>query len=548
MTNVLGIHHVSTVAGDPQRNLDFFAGLLGLRLVKRTVNFDDPETYHLYYGDEVGTPGCIMTFFPWPGARPGRQGPGEVAITSFSVLPSALGFWLERFVRYGVRHETLQVRGSGADVERVLAFRDHDGAMYELVGHAAAETRPAWLHAPGVPARHAIHGFHAVTLWVEQGAETERVLVDLLGFRFASEHETTRRYVVGDGGPSRIVDVRSIGGFMRGAKGAGIVHHVAFEVADDATELALRERVIGAGLHPTEVRDRNYFRSVYFREPGGVLYELATTRPGFTVDEPVESLGSALKLPPQFEPERARIEAVLPPIHLPAPTTASDFFTHMTGPEDVSGDALGFVHRYLPPTTHAERAASTTLLMLHGTGGDEDDLIPLGRSLLPGAGILSPRGKVLEGGAPRFFRRIRPGVFDLEDLARQTDALAAFIDGAATTYRLDRDRIIAVGFSNGANIAASLLLKRGAHVRGAVLLSPMLPFEPDALPDLSSVSVFIGAGEHDPMAPRETVARLESVLREAGADVTMHWTKGGHAITKEELAAAQEWMTGVAVS
>jgi predicted esterase len=213
-----------------------------------------------------------------------------------------------------------------------------------------------------------------------------------------------------------------------------------------------------------------------------------------------------------------------------------------------SPDALGFVHRYLPPTTHAERAAHTTLLMLHGTGGDEDDLIPLGRSLLPGAGILSPRGKVLEGGAPRFFRRIRPGVFDLEDLARQTDALAAFIDGAATTYRLDRDRIIAVGFSNGANIAASLLLKRGAHVRGAVLLSPMLPFEPDALPDLSSVSVFIGAGEHDPMAPRETVARLESVLREAGADVTMHWTKGGHAITKEELAAAQEWMTGVAVS
>jgi predicted esterase/catechol 2,3-dioxygenase-like lactoylglutathione lyase family enzyme len=548
VTNVLGIHHVSTVASDPQRNLDFFAGFLGLRLVKRTVNFDDPETYHLYYGDEIGTPGCIMTFFPWAGASPGRQGPGEVAVTSFSVLPSALGFWLERFVRHGVRHEALVTRGSGAELERVLAFRDHDGAMYELVGHPAAGARPAWTHAPGVPAEHAIHGFHSVTLWVEQGEATERVLVDLLGFRFASQHETTRRYVTGDGGPSRIVDVRSIGGFMRGAKGAGIVHHVAFEVADDASELALRERVIGAGLHPTEVKDRNYFRSVYFREPGGVLYELATSQPGFTVDEPVESLGTALKLPPPLESQRARIEAVLPPIHLPIPATASDFFTHMTGPEDVSGDALGFVHRYLPPTTRAERAAHTTLLMLHGTGGDEDDLIPLGRSLLPGAGILSPRGNVLEGGAPRFFRRIAPGVFDLDDLARQTDALATFVDAAATTYHLDRERIIAVGFSNGSNIAASLLLRRGAHLRGAVLLSPMLPFEPDRVPDLSGVSVFIGAGERDPMASRATVERLETVLREAGADVTMHWTSGGHAITKEELAAAQEWMAVLTVS
>ena len=212
-------------------------------------------------------------------------------------------------------------------------------------------------------------------------------------------------------------------------------------------------------------------------------------------------------LPPQFESHRAEIEAVLPPIHLPAPATASDFFTHMTGPEDVSGDALGFVHRYLPPTTHAERAAHTTLLLLHGTGGDEDDLIPLGRSLLPGAGILSPRGKVLEGGAPRFFRRISPGKFDLEDLARQTEALASFVDAAATTYRLDRDRIVAVGFSNGANIAASLLLRRGAHLRGAVLLSPMLPFEPDALPSLSGVSVFIGAGR----------ARSDGLTRDGGA-------------------------------
>jgi phospholipase/carboxylesterase/glyoxalase family protein len=214
----------------------------------------------------------------------------------------------------------------------------------------------------------------------------------------------------------------------------------------------------------------------------------------------------------------------------------------MTGPEDVSGDALGFVHRYLPPAAGAESAGGTTLLLLHGTGGDEEDLIPLGRSLLPGAGLLSPRGKVLEGGAPRFFRRLAPGVFDLEDLALRTDELAEFIDAAAKTYRLDRNRIVAAGFSNGANIAASLLLRRGAVVRGAVLLSPMLPFEPDALPDLSATSVFIGAGERDPMASRDTVERLASALTDAGASVTTHWTPGGHTITKEELDAARGWI------
>jgi predicted esterase/catechol 2,3-dioxygenase-like lactoylglutathione lyase family enzyme len=381
-----------------------------------------------------------------------------------------------------------------------------------------------------------------VTLWVEDGEPTERVLVDTLGFRATSERETTKRYVADEGGPGRIVDVRTVGGFMRGAKGAGIVHHVAFEVSDDQAELEVREQVIAAGLHPTEVIDRNYFHSVYFREPGGVLYELATTPPGFTVDEPVEHLGERLMLPAQYEPNRAQIEAVLPPIHLPAPARASEFFATMTGPEDVSGDALGFVHRYLPPAAGAESDGSTTLLMLHGTGGDEEDLIPLGRSLLPGAGILSPRGKVLEGGAPRFFRRLAPGVFDLKDLALRTDELAEFIDAAAKTYGLDRSRIVAAGFSNGANIAASLLLRRGAVVRGAVLLSPMLPFAPDALPDLSATSVFIGAGERDPMASRETVEALATALEDAGAKVTTHWTPVGHTVTKEELDAAREWL------
>jgi glyoxalase family protein len=317
MSGVLGIHHVTAIASDPQRNLDFYAGLLGLRLVKRTVNFDDPGTYHFYFGDEVGSPGSLMTFFPWPGARPGRPGTGQVAVTSFAVVPSALGFWVERLIRHGIAYQGPSKRGAGAEAETVIAFRDADGLMVEIVAHAGAEARGAWGGAPGIAREQALRGLHAVTLWADKGEATERVLVDRLGFRPLREEETTRRYAVGEGGPGALVDVRSIGGFGRGAGGAGTVHHVAWSVADDATQLTVRRDVQEAGLSPTPVIDRSYFHSVYFREPGGVLFELATLPPGFLVDEPVEHLGERLMLPPNLEVDRAEIEASLPSIHLP---------------------------------------------------------------------------------------------------------------------------------------------------------------------------------------------------------------------------------------
>jgi predicted esterase/catechol 2,3-dioxygenase-like lactoylglutathione lyase family enzyme len=538
MGHVLGIHHVTAIASDPQRNLDFYAGVLGLRLVKRTVNFDDPQTYHLYYGDEVGHPGTIMTFFPWPGARRGRQGVGQVAVTSFAVVPAALGFWVERLVRHGIDHVGPTKRGD----ERVVAFKDPDEMMVEIVAHEGAEARPGWDGAPGITGEQSIRGFHTVTLWVERFEATERVLTETLGFRTEREDGSTRRFAVGDGGPGQLVDVREVGGFLPGTSGAGTVHHVAWAVATDADELSVRERVAGAGLQPTPVIDRFYFHSVYFREPGGVLFELATNPPGFATDEPVERLGERLMLPPQYEPHRAEIEAVLPAIHLPVPASATSMFANTTGPEDVSGDALGFVHRYIPPTAGAERAGSTTLVLLHGTGGDEDDLVPLGRSLLPGAGILSPRGQVLEGGAARFFRRHAEGVFDQEDLARRTVDLGSFIEAAVKSYELDPEGLVAVGFSNGANIASSLLLRRPGLLRGAALFSPMVPFEPDLLPDLAGTSVFIGAGREDPIAPARQVERLAQIFEQAGAKVTLHWSKGGHEIARDEVDAAREWI------
>ena len=326
MTRVLGIHHVTAIASDPQRNLDFYTGVLGLRLVKRTVNFDDPGTYHLYFGDETGHPGTIMTFFPWPGAPRGRQGAGQVGVTSFSISPSSLGFWLERLLRLGLKHAGPSKRGHGAKAEQVLAFQDPDGLLLELVAGPGIENPSAWSPSSDLPAEHAIRGFHSVTLWVEEADPTERVLVDTLGYEPLGEDWGSPRFAVRGGGPGPFVNVRAIGGFPRGHTGAGTVHHVAWRVADDAVQLTMRSQVIAAGLSPTEVIDRNYFHSVYFGEPGGILFELATDPPGFAIDEPVTRLGEELKLPPQYEPSRQEIEAALPPIHLRKPGSAPSFF------------------------------------------------------------------------------------------------------------------------------------------------------------------------------------------------------------------------------
>ncbi|HEY6867766.1 MAG TPA: VOC family protein, partial [Candidatus Eisenbacteria bacterium] len=538
VNGVLGLHHVTAIAGDPQRNLDFYAGLLGLRLVKRTVNFDDPQTYHFYFGDGTGTPGSLLTFFPWPGARAGRVGAGQVAVTSFAIRPDAVGFWSDRLAAHGIALEGPRPRrpGDGAE-EVVLAFRDPDGLGLELVAHPAAAARPAWGEAPGIPAEHALHGLHAVTLWETGYPETERLLLGTLGFRPIAEHGDARRYAAGDGGPGRLVDVRATGAIARGAGGAGTVHHVAWRVADDPAQVDLRSRLVAAGQHPTPVIDRQYFHSVYFREPGGVLFEIATDPPGFAIDEPAERLGERLMLPPQFEPGRAAIEAILPPIHLPEARRAS-----ADGPAGGSARALGFVHRFEPPAEGARGAGGPALLLLHGTGGDENDLVPLGRALLPGAALLSPRGQVLEQGMPRFFRRLAEGVFDQEDLARRTDELAGFVTAAAAAYGLERERVIAVGFSNGANIAASVLLRHPGLLRAAVLLSPMTPFEPETVPNLEGTRVFVGAGRLDPVARPAQAERLAEILRRAGAEVTLHWTPGGHAVTEDEVEAARRWI------
>jgi len=314
-----GIHHVTAIASDPQKNLDFYAGVLGMRLVKRTVNFDDPTTYHFYFGDAEGNPGSILTFFPWPGSRRGRQGAGQVAVTAFSILPGSVGFWIERFIKQRVEFEHPKTR---FDDERVIAFKDPDGFMGELVAHPGAEAGPPG-RGPVVPPEHSIRGIYSVTLWQESCDLTGKLLVDSLGFEPLREQASIFRYGAKGKGPASIVDLRCVPGLWTGSMGAGTVHHVAFRAPDDAAQLAVRNELVNQGFNVTPQIDRDYFRSIYFREPGGVLFEVATDPPGFTVDEPPEKLGQSLQLPKWLESRRFEIEALLPnirpPMEIPGP-------------------------------------------------------------------------------------------------------------------------------------------------------------------------------------------------------------------------------------
>jgi glyoxalase family protein len=304
-----GIHHVTAISGRADRNLDFFTRTLGLRLVKKTVNFDDPGTYHLYYGDEQGQPGTILTFFPWEHAAAGQLGVGETQETAFRIPAASVGFWTHRLVEKGVPHALERRFG-----ESVLTFTDPDGMRFALVGVAGAATEKGW-DGGGIPSEHAIRGFHGVTLLLNTAAPTAAILTDVFGFREVAREGALARYR-GDAPLGGHVDLREAGDFPRGRMGRGSVHHIAFRAVDDAMQAAMAKKLVADhGMHPTDQKDRNYFRSIYFREPNGILFEIATDQPGFAVDEPASVLGRALMLPRFLEPRRAEIEAKLPPLH-----------------------------------------------------------------------------------------------------------------------------------------------------------------------------------------------------------------------------------------
>ncbi len=315
---VQGLHHITVMASDPQRNIDFYTQVLGQRMVKTTVNFDDPGTYHLYYGDEVGTPGTIMTFFPWLHAMRGEVGNGETTAVAYGISEDSLEYWQTRLHEHEVDFETITRFGSDG-----LSFADPDGLRLELITQEGADV-PHWTNSP-VPQEHALTGFHGVTLWLSSKDATEDLLLNHLGFSKVGEEddaEGKRTRYEGDadsdsGGVGLFIDVVERPGKFSGRSGAGTVHHIALRTRNDTEQQAYLDYLREQGQHVTPVQDRQYFHSIYFHEPGGVLFEIATDAPGFPDDEAVERLGSELKLPEWLEPHRAQIEAKLPEIRNP---------------------------------------------------------------------------------------------------------------------------------------------------------------------------------------------------------------------------------------
>lgn len=306
---ITGIHHITAISGNPQANIDFYTGILGLRLVKKTINFDSPDVYHFYFGDELGSPGTVFTTFPFTGARRGMKGTGELTYTAFSIPVNSLEYWTERLKKFNFPVSDVQTRFG----DRLIRFEDHDGMGIELIANDQ-DDRKGWTYGQ-IPLEHSIRGFYGATLNLRSKEATAKLLTKHMNYRFIEEENGRFRYgTAGKAGDIVDILVNPIGN--RGHQSAGTVHHIAFRTANTSTQLEIQQILLKNGYQVTEVKDRNYFMSIYFREPGGVLFEIATDEPGFAIDEDEAHLGELLKLPDWAEQSRDQIEKALPPVTL----------------------------------------------------------------------------------------------------------------------------------------------------------------------------------------------------------------------------------------
>lgn len=304
---ILGLHHITAIAGEAQRNYDFYSRIIGLRLVKKTVNFDDPGTYHFYFGNEGGSPGTILTFFPWTRVKKGTNGTGMATHIGYAVPADSLAFWKERFVQFNVRHGEIAERFG----EQYLPFEDPDGLQLAMIAPAKPDSRQPW-QTKEVTADVATRGFHTVTLTLKDHEPTARILTDVFGYNLLKQEGGYYRFATDAVENAAMVDLLKDANGSPGHVAGGTNHHVAFRVKNEEVLMQFHSKIEAMGLHITPKIDRNYFFSLYFREPGGVLFEIATDNPGFDVDEAPSELGMNLKLPPQYEPQRKKIETILP--------------------------------------------------------------------------------------------------------------------------------------------------------------------------------------------------------------------------------------------
>lgn len=475
MTPITGIHHITAVSGSAHQNYRFYTEVLGLKMVKKTVNYDDPATYHLYYGNASAEPGTLLTFFPWEGSRKGSPGAGQVGRIYLKTSPASLDSWRQRLDRFQVAW----VEGPYG-----LEFEDDEGLLLGIAQSSEAGEG----------------GFWGVELPVVHPRAMAAQLESLGASRLEGNHYQL-------GGHHLLVTARD----QPAISGAGTVHHIAFRLPDEESHRQWQAHARQQGWGATPVIDRNYFKAFYFRTEPGILFEVSSDTPGFTVDEPLEKLGQRLQLPPQYEAHRPQIES-----RLPALEQAYRFLREDASPQD-------------------------WLLALHGTGGDEHDLLPLARRVSPSRSRLSLRGNVSEQGSARFFRRLAPGVLDEADILRRVDQMNRFL----ASQLPESAHVLGLGYSNGANLLAAMLLLRPHRLQGAALLRPMLPLEPEALPDLAGKPILILRGSNDSLIPASSTDRCIELFRQSGADLEVHTLDTGHALGRKDEELLAQWFSGL---
>ena len=497
-----GIHHVTAITRDVQRNVDFYMGFLGLKLIKQTGGFEDAEQLHLLYGDAAGTPGSLITFLVWQNGAPGRAGLGAISEFSLAVPKESLGDWLTRAMTAGV-----PVSGPVQELgESVLRLRDPDGIVIRLVAVDGA--------AP--------LSIHGVTI-LSSDAQATADFIARFGYVEALRSGPFIRLRSG----RDFVDIRASSGFVPAAPGTGTFDHVAFRTPDAEAVRRMRLDLRDvAGV--TNVHDRKYFLSLYVREPMGTLVEYATDGPGFTVDEDAEHLGQTLMIPPHDAARAAELRVKLPQFARP-------------GEERIVMRDLPFIHRFHTPAD----PDGSTIVLLHGTGGDETDLMPLAARLNPRATLLGVRGRSTEEGITRWFRRYDAVTYDQADIRAEARAFAAFVEEAIRAYGLETERMTFLGYSNGANLLGAVLRLHPGAVRRAILLRGIEVLEDAPKAGLDGVGVLLISGATDPFA--RMAPALEASLNASGADLETQLTAAGHELAREDVEIAGAWLNRVRI-
>ncbi|WP_105370134.1 VOC family protein [Neorhizobium huautlense] len=511
-----GLHHVTAITRKIQANVDFYVGFLGLRLVKRTAGFEDARQLHLFYGDSGASPGSLVTFLAWEDGSLGRVGHGAPSEISFSIAPDAIGFWLTRALQYNVK-----LSGPTQEFgEPVLRLTDPDGIIVKLVG--VEEAAPwIWWAGGGIAEADAIRRLRGVTILSEKRAATADFLARHMGLTPGPKEGTIQRLT---SEAQDIVDVRDAGGFWTAAPGTGTIDHIAFRAPDRARVEAVYSALEAESSGEMNMHDRHYFYSLYVREPAGTLIELATDGPGFTADEPLETLGSRLFIPAHFKEDHEVLRVMLPQFGLP-------------GEERIIYRDLPFVHRIHMPETWD----GSTLVVMHGTGGNETTMLPFGRSAAPNAMLIGIRGRSTDEGHPRYFRRFSQTTFDQREIVSEAEAFAAFVQELGPAYGVDPDRTAFAGWSNGGNMIGAVMQLHPKLIRKAVLLRSMNCLEEKPSVVLSGSKVLSLSATDDFYG--SLAEELEERLRTAGAEVTAMKLDANHGIGREDETIARNWLS-----